>query len=227
MPRKFFKKRGYRKRRRYRRRKSKYSKRRVNVLRLRGVSQIPDIMYCKLKYTGNFSMTNTAGSGFYVYRMNGLYDPDFTGSGHQPLGYDQWSAFYSRYLVYGSKVILSPVATVTDPIRVAVFPSESSAPTFSSPSAFFEQPYGKMVTFGNTTSSIKRVLVNYMSIKKLEGNPLDSLNYSAPIGADPARTLYWQCRSNSLTSGDISSVKFSITIIYYVKFFRRKTQDTS
>jgi hypothetical protein len=28
-----------------------------------------------------------------------LFDPDYSGTGHQPLGFDQWSAFYGSYTV--------------------------------------------------------------------------------------------------------------------------------
>jgi len=46
----------------------------------------------------------TGGIAEYVFRINSLFDPDFTGTGHQPMGFDQFGAFYSRYVVIGAKV---------------------------------------------------------------------------------------------------------------------------
>lgn len=37
----------------------------------------------------------------YVFSGNGLYDPNITGVGHQPLGFDEWMGIYSHYTVTG------------------------------------------------------------------------------------------------------------------------------
>lgn len=34
-----------------------------------------------------------------VMRMNSIFDPDYTGVGHQPLGHDQWATYYDKYQV--------------------------------------------------------------------------------------------------------------------------------
>lgn len=39
----------------------------------------------------------------YQFRLTSLYDPDLTGTGHQPRGYDQLSTIYTGYLVLGVK----------------------------------------------------------------------------------------------------------------------------
>lgn len=38
-------------------------------------------------------------SALYQYKANSIYDPDLTGSGHQPLGRDTWAAIYDYYKV--------------------------------------------------------------------------------------------------------------------------------
>lgn len=45
--------------------------------------------------------TAFASNTFYV---NSLYDPDYTGTGHQPMGFDQLSPLYNRYVVTGAKI---------------------------------------------------------------------------------------------------------------------------
>lgn len=62
----------------------------------------------KLKYTAMGTYTMGATAGTYVFRLNGLYDPDFTSTGHLPYGFDLLlgapagglaSAPYQRYTV--------------------------------------------------------------------------------------------------------------------------------
>jgi hypothetical protein len=40
----------------------------------------------------------------YVFAANGCYDPNISGTGHQPKGFDQWMAFYDHYHVESSVV---------------------------------------------------------------------------------------------------------------------------
>jgi hypothetical protein len=35
----------------------------------------------------------------YQFRLNSVYDPDYTAAGHQPMGFDQWAAYYNHYVV--------------------------------------------------------------------------------------------------------------------------------
>jgi len=50
--------------------------------------------------TGAVSLVGTQ----QVWRLNSLFDPNFTGVGHQPYGYDQFNTLYSNYKVHKVKV---------------------------------------------------------------------------------------------------------------------------
>ena len=47
----------------------------------------------------NLAVAGAAGSTSYIWRMNSIYDPDFTGTGHQPLMRDLWASQYDYYTV--------------------------------------------------------------------------------------------------------------------------------
>lgn len=73
---------------------------------------LPPSTNVTLKYTDRISI-DAAGSGavaLYQFACNGLYDPDITGTGHQPLGFDQLmgtsstTGFYNHYHVYQSRI---------------------------------------------------------------------------------------------------------------------------
>jgi hypothetical protein len=81
----------------------------------------PDRIFVPLRYCHR-SMQSGAVTKEQVFAINSLFDPDFTGAGHQPLGYDQWCAFYNRYRVDKVKVdidFINGSGTLTDCLVVA------------------------------------------------------------------------------------------------------------
>jgi hypothetical protein len=67
-----------------------------------------------------------------VYRLNSLYDPNFTQTGHQPLGFDQWKLFYGYYTVLKCDWEIQIIPTdLTAASAVAVYVSPTSAPSTS------------------------------------------------------------------------------------------------
>ncbi len=60
----------------------------------------------KLRYVTQLELgsgTNDFAS-HHFYRANSAFDPDLTGTGHQPMGYDQLALFYDHYTIIGSKI---------------------------------------------------------------------------------------------------------------------------
>jgi len=65
-------------------------------------SILPDNFSCTLKYCSSKAYTTGAGGivgATNTYQLNGLFDPDTTGVGHQPYGFDQITPFYAAYTV--------------------------------------------------------------------------------------------------------------------------------
>lgn len=73
------------------------------IVRQPGV--MPDRLYTKLRYREQLTFTQTTGSlSDQVYRPMSLFDPDLTGTGGQPYGFDQWTQFYGYYTVLASGI---------------------------------------------------------------------------------------------------------------------------
>jgi hypothetical protein len=55
----------------------------------------------KLTYadTFNYSITPSGGGARQIFRANSIFDPDYTGVGHQPLFRDMWASQYNFYTV--------------------------------------------------------------------------------------------------------------------------------
>jgi len=104
-------------------------------------------MHCRLRYVESFEFNPTAGvMATQVYRANSAYDPDYTGGGHQPLGFDQYATLYAHYTVLSSHITctLEPTTTaaVTTPhiMSFGIFLSSSLAPVNPDWNHLMEQP---------------------------------------------------------------------------------------
>lgn len=64
----------------------------------------------KLRYCEQIAIDvdQIAGVEHFRYRANSMYDPNFTGIGHQPRGFDQWMAVYDHYRVIQSHITVTP-----------------------------------------------------------------------------------------------------------------------
>lgn len=56
------------------------------------------LIYCDTKVVS----PGTGDSGHW-FNISSIYDPDFTGVGHQPAFHDRWEQLYSKYRVLGAK----------------------------------------------------------------------------------------------------------------------------
>jgi len=112
---------------------------------------------CKLKYYTTIGINPGAGViGDHVFSANGCYDPDITGTGTQPYGFDQMMLFYNHYTVIGSKCTASMINNTTLPLFLAVA-LRDAATTYTGDATdetFMEPGIVKKFTGGTTVSAI-------------------------------------------------------------------------
>lgn len=66
----------------------------------------PNTRLVKFKYSQVVALDpNGLGYAYHTFRANSCRDPDYTGIGHQPMGWDQWGYFYNHYTVVASKMV--------------------------------------------------------------------------------------------------------------------------
>lgn len=89
---------------------------------------MPTSLDVSFKYVDRITI-DAAGSGAianYIFSANGMYDPDVTGTGHQPTGFDQWlgtsstTGFYNHYHVYKSEIKVTASSQAADNTGQAV-----------------------------------------------------------------------------------------------------------
>lgn len=98
-----------------------------------GAEGVPPHHVATLVYPFAFTSSSTTGNLWdWQFRLNSLFDPDFTGGGAQPTTFDQWMALYDRYRVVACScdVQVTSLDDIT-PIAVVAAPSQDAAPTLS------------------------------------------------------------------------------------------------
>ena len=123
-----FRRRPYPKQRRTRRRfaqsKTEALATRQKVSVPRGIFGFPDEFITTIRYVDVYTLTSASnGIAKQYMRMNSLFDPDQTGTGHQPYYFDQFAALYNRYTVLGSKLTAEFSLLPSDCYSSAVRPS--------------------------------------------------------------------------------------------------------
>lgn len=211
-----------------------YASNRATKTIIRQPSGVPDRLFVKLKYYDNLTFVSVAPAiTSQVYRANSLFDPDFTNVGHQPYGFDQWSALYTNYLVRGSSIKVEVQCSVNAPGYPAIWnvlPTATTT-TFSTQGLTEEQPYNRIRTIGGMNQGGRNIIRHYMSTKKFigsngqfaNGNP----NYRAAITTNPADQWFWQI---NMTAADlITNINqvCTVQITYYVEFYGRARPSQS
>jgi len=128
---------------------------------------------CCLMYVDKNIVLGGAAVGamqFYHFRATSFYDPDFSGIGHQPLGFDQLAALHERYIVTGIKykITFTTRSTTNNGLcGVSVNDKEVPTTTFRN---LMEQGQGEyqVITVG-PTSTMTRTFTGYINPAKVMG----------------------------------------------------------
>jgi hypothetical protein len=188
-----------------------------------------------LSYNFRASMTSTVSSlALYVFSGNGMFDPDITGTGVQPLGYDQWSTLYQRYRVLASsctvKLTTPDEATYSNQnIRACLVPA-STASTFTNFEAAASQPYAKTRDINGAIGPFPQ-MTSMMETSVFEGKTKDGVlsddQLAALTSANPADQWYWHVYATSRDAASTSVIFLTGTIHYLVDFYDRNLLSMS
>lgn len=201
------------------------------IMMPRGKGPFPSALFTKFTYADRFQLASSTGSfASNVFNINSLYDPDASGVGHQPRGYDTLvgatggNAPYNKYVVYGCKISIrftSHSSSVsTGSIGLIVYPATSTPPSNSDDARETSNSIVKTInTLGAGSDSMKSISW-YINIPGLRGmSKRDWINehegaaaYNAnPVYLNKAMVFYED------EAGGTSSVYAHVMLTFYAK----------
>lgn len=160
------------------------------------------------------------------FRANGMYDPDISGVGHQPYGFDQLMAMYRRYEVLSSRIQVEiHTSSINTGIPIVAFiscmdPSRTLEGVV--PELLMERNDVKSKTIQNGAGhpGVTKLSETY-SVKKFFGNAFrngdDTLQGTA--SADPTRHVdYVVGAAPWVSSSNPAAVQMLVRISYRCRF---------
>ncbi len=201
-------------------------RRRITTLRYNNFI-VPDHYFTHLKYVERkLVLCSASVSGVYVYGGNDCFHPDKTGTGHQPMGFDQLTALYTRFRVHSSKIRLWYVNGTTG-FQYGCIPSNSTTMpvTFQD---MEESPYSKWkVAYTNVGYDV--VVENDISTKEIVGikSVDEDDQFAGSSTAVPGRQWYWVIHSQVYDNATSATLLVNAEIEYDVEFFDRVQTSSS
>lgn len=190
----------------------------------------------KMKYAEIRAVTGPAGGGLvqYNFNLNSVYDPNLTGIGHQPYGYDQLVDLYNRYRVF--KVDYAISAYNTDSANnysvIAAVPANETITVSGGVSELMENPRARYITQAPQASL--KVLRGSISLPSLVGRTkaqyLADDRYQALATSSPAEQAVLNVMAGVITGSSgaggtgTNVMNLSISLVYHVEWFDVKTQ---
>lgn len=177
----------------------------------------------KLRYVEQLALTSSAGlPAYYQFRCNGIYDPNYTGIGHQPNRHDQLALFYERYIVVGATIKIQfcgqyQQAATNMPYILALYLDDNASADLS---ILGDIENGKCkYKLINDTTSIRGTMKSYFNSKKFFNltNLKDNWShFGALFGADPSSEAFWRIGIYPMDASTTVESRLLVTIDYTI-----------
>ncbi len=223
MARRFRRRRMRRPRRRFRRgRRRKF--RRSRPIAFRGGNSWRKIG--KFRYCGEISINaGSASKASHTFNLNSMFDPDTSGGGHQPLGFDQAMEMYDHYTVVWARIKVQEVfnttgSTVPAYFGIVISDNGTAVSSAASVSHLLEQygvgavtqagfVYGPHPRHGPNTAVTKQInMRKYFNVPSVLGPG----RFQGTAGAGPTESVFAEIFCASIHGNDPGIHEFLVTV---------------
>lgn len=154
-----------------------------------------------------------------IFSCNGIYDPDISGTGHQPTGFDEFMAFYDHYRVISAKAFVhfrNEDATNTQFVGCYV----SDRPSFSlNIRDLVENGRGSYLTLDPAGAGVSTGDVEIaVNVSAFLGTKIDEKSTWGTNAANPTEQCYFIVWAGPDSSADSAAVRTAVRIEYIVEY---------
>lgn len=184
---------------------------------------IPKIKYVKLRYCDVIQLDpgsmDTAVE--YRFRSNSIFDPDYSGVGHQPRYHDTYEAMYENFEVLGSKISARFNTTAGAPMMIGINRDNDTTTSYANRTALMEDPNSKYKVLPSNGSKPVWLSCNWSAKKTL--GPNHAVTNLSSFGANPTENQHFVIWAiNQYGAEDPGSINIAVTIDYVCRLSERK-----
>lgn len=209
-----YKKKYVRRRRKTGKRKARFTN---TSIQLTGIQSIlPTTFKTKLVYYDSVALNPSfTAVASHTYSANGMFDPNITGVGHQPRGWDQLMSMYDHAIVIGSKItVLFSNSNNTNPVTGFVRIADANV-TSTTPADWYEDGYVRKCVVQSSNGSGTGRLTHGVSPIKFLGGKMGDDSLKNDVTSNPGEQCYFQVGVTSLDPGiDLADVEINVIIEY-------------
>lgn len=182
----------------------------------------PNSIITKLRYCDYIGLTSsTGGATSQVFRANGIFDPDYTATGHQPMWRDVYAGVYDFYTVLGSKITVTFHSRNASYGHVVGIIGSDSASLSSTVTTLLEQNNSVHTLTGTANTSPVTLELVYSPEENLGSDVKNDNSTMTAVGADPSSgegTYYFGIYAATEDGTTTAALSVKVTIEYTVKF---------
>jgi len=190
------------------------------VYKGRAFSGLPDAKIVNMNYSEYCRIDAVAGAqDTYVFRLASIYDPDLSGTGHQPRNRDEWYDLYQTYTVLGADIKVQFCSTTNAlPVSVAgIRISHDETPATNRYDMLELSDYKSCIVGNGATFPTLRMKYDpckTFGIKDIEDEDL----LSASMGSNPSKNafLHVSTAAADQTTAEPDPIVAIVQIVYKV-----------
>lgn len=186
------------------------------------LSRIPHLQRGQLYNERVITLTGSAGTAAtYFFRANDVFDPNASGTGGQPIGFDQMMLMYEQFYVLGSSIRVKAVDAVGVPTIVMVYLNPDMS--FTTINDAVENGLLKSTMLytangGKAMTEFRMSVDNptYFGLSKQAYIAAD--RFQGTVAASPSEMNYWTLCIYAVDGATTVRVMFEVTLSYDVYY---------
>lgn len=179
----------------------------------------PNSIITKLKYCDIITFSPAAGViAKNLFRANGIFDPDFSGTGHQPMYRDQYAGIYENYVVLGSRIKVTwqgRTNLVGDLVGIC---GDNDTTTSTTTTTLLEQNNSVHALIADPGGPLTTLYLTYSPEQMIGANQKDEGQAFTLCTADPTDQFIFCVWVQATDGSSVTVVDAVIEIEYTVKF---------
>lgn len=192
--------------------------------RMVGPGVVPNRARTILRYGDLIDLTPGAINDYHVIRCS-AYDPDLTGVGEQPLGFDQWMSFYTNFIVLRARLVgrYAPVTSSSCSMHLAQYLTRGTTPPLTV-GATISEPYCKVGLYAPGAPSVVldsgwHSMASFFGMSESEYRAVE--DFWGTASADPSVPARFVIYQSSLDGSTNCNCDGSLLLELDVEFFNR------